>query len=80
MWLAKPWYESLPYVYGLAGCVAVAVSWFATTGAWPAAWLLVGAALLLYSLVLWLRRKDFRSQRRQYDSHSLDQASGTGVI
>jgi hypothetical protein len=71
MWLPKPWYEALPYLHGVAGLAVMAASWF-TTGARSRFLLMVGAVWLLVSLVLWLRRKDSRAQRRRYDSHSLD--------
>jgi hypothetical protein len=31
-----------------------------------------GAAAATLGLVLWMRRRDYRSTHRQYDSHSID--------
>ena len=73
MWLPKPFYELLPYLYGLLGITFLTVSWIGTTGWVSALLLLCGSGLLLISLVLWLRRKDFRDAQRHYNSRSLDE-------
>jgi hypothetical protein len=73
MWLPKPFYELLPYLYGALGITFLTVSWIGTTGLASALLLLCGSGLLLISLVLWLRRKDFRDAQRHYNSRSLDE-------
>jgi hypothetical protein len=73
MWLPKPVYEALPYVYAALGVLFIGESWIGATG-WLSALLLVaGSGLLLIGIVLWLRRKDFRDEQRQYNAHSLDE-------
>jgi hypothetical protein len=72
MWIPKPVYEILPYLYGSLGLTFLTVSWVGTTGVVSAVLLITGSGLLLISLVLWLRRKDFRETQRQYNSRSLD--------
>ena len=74
MWLAKPIYEALPYAYGALGLAFIAVSWFGVTGIASALILLCGSGLLLISLVLWLRRRDFRDAQRQYNARSLEES------
>jgi hypothetical protein len=74
MWLPKPFYEALPYIYGAIGLTFIAVSWIGTTGAVSALLLITGSGLLIISLMLWLRRKDFRDAQRQYNSRSLDES------
>jgi len=72
MWFARPVYEALPYLYGALGLTFMTVSWVGTTGVTSAVLLLAGSGLLLISVVLWLRRHDYRRLQREYDSHSLD--------
>jgi len=74
MWLPKPFYEILPYLYGTLGLAFLAASWIETTGTASAILLITGSGLLLISLVLWLRRKDFRDAQRQYNTRSLDES------
>jgi hypothetical protein len=73
MWLPKPFYELLPYLYGAIALTFLTASWIWTTGLVSALLLITGSGLLLISLVLWLRRKDFRDAQRQYNSRSLDE-------
>jgi LPXTG-motif cell wall-anchored protein len=72
MWLARPVYEALPYLYAISGAGCLVASWFASGESWSLALLLVGALALLAGLVIWLRRRDFRAQQAEYDRRSLD--------
>jgi hypothetical protein len=74
MWFPKPLYEALPYLYGALGLTFLYVSWVGATGVPSALLLIAGSGLLLISLVLWLRRKDFRDAQRQYKQRSLDES------
>jgi hypothetical protein len=76
MWVAKPIYEALPYLYGALGLAFISVSWFGSTGILSALLLICGSGLLLISLVLWLRRRDFRDTQRQYNAKSLEESEG----
>lgn len=69
--LPKPLYESLPFIYAVAGGAALAASWYIATG-WLA-WLvfLAGIAGVLGGLVVWLRRRDYRSMQERYGGGSL---------
>ena len=74
MWLPRPFYETLPYLYGALGLAFLTVSWIGSTG-WASAILLItGSGLLIVSVMLWLRRKDFRDAQRQYNRHSLEES------
>ncbi|PZN35167.1 MAG: hypothetical protein DIU71_00790 [Proteobacteria bacterium] len=73
MWLARPVYEFLPYLYMLIGAVVLGASWFAPEGIWPSALLVLGSLCLVGGLVVWLRRRDYRTRAAEYDSHSLDE-------
>ena len=72
MWLSRPLYELLPYLYMVAGIVLLATAWLVELRIWPSVFLAVGALSLMGGLVLWLRRKDYRTKQAEYNSHSLD--------
>jgi hypothetical protein len=72
MWISRPLYELLPYLYMLIGGGALVAAWLVEVQPWPNLFLAVGALSLMGGLVLWLRRKDFRAKQAEYDSRSLD--------
>jgi len=72
MWISRPVYELLPYLYMLLGAVLLAAAWLVHARVWPSIFLAIGALSLMGGLVLWLRRKDYRTKQAEYDSHSLD--------
>jgi hypothetical protein len=66
--IARPLYEALPYLY-----IAIGLAAFAASFAWRVAdwsWVLAtfGLAAILGGLVLALRRRDYRIQKRHYGS------------
>lgn len=63
MWLRKPLYEALPFVYMSVGLVGVGVSFLLEEGYGSYALLFAGLALLTGGLVLWLKRRDYRLSR-----------------
>jgi hypothetical protein len=70
MWIARPIYELLPYVYMALGAVLISLAWFLET--LPGVFLTVGSLSLLAGIVLWLRRKDYRTRQAEYTNRSLD--------
>jgi hypothetical protein len=72
MWISRPVYELLPYLYMLAGAGLLAAAWLVQAQVWPSIFLAAGALSLMAGLVLWLRRKDYRTKQAEYDSRSLD--------
>jgi hypothetical protein len=72
MWISRPIYELLPYLYMLVGAGLLAAAWLVDAGIWSSTFLVVGALSLMGGLVLWLRRKDYRTKQAEYDSRSLD--------
>ena len=72
MWISRPLYELLPYLYMLLGTGLLAAAWLVQLQVWPSVFLAVGALSLMAGLVLWLRRKDYRTKQAEYDSRSLD--------
>lgn len=72
MWIPRPMYEAIPYAYIVAGVLLVAAACFMERG--PRGWLLAaGAAGLVAGLVIWLRRRDYRTNQAEYDAHSIDE-------
>jgi hypothetical protein len=72
MWISRPVYELLPYLYMLLGAGLLAAAWLVQLQVWPSIFLAIGALSLMAGLVLWLRRKDYRTKQAEYDSRSLD--------
>jgi hypothetical protein len=72
MWISRPVYELLPYLYMLAGASLLVAAWLVQAQVWPSLFLALGALSLMAGLVLWLRRKDYRTKQAEYDSRSLD--------
>jgi hypothetical protein len=72
MWFPRPLYEALPYLYMAAGALALAAALFADRVP-HGLLLLLGGAALTVGLILWMRRRDFRASRSEYDSRSLDE-------
>ena len=71
MWIPRPLYEILPYLYMGGGAALLGAAYLVERS--PRGLLLVtGAAGLTLGLVLWMRRRDYRASQREYDTHSLD--------
>ena len=66
MRLSRSVYESLPYAYLLLGVGAIAVSFIWRSEDWSELVAGFGLILLLTGLVLVLRRRDYRIQKRRY--------------
>jgi len=63
MWLNKPLYEALPFVYMAAGLAAVIVGFVLELEAWSPTLVVAGLCALTGGLVLLLKRRDYRSSR-----------------
>jgi hypothetical protein len=72
MWLARPIYEFLPYFYMLLGAALLGAAWFVGAERLPGIFMGAGSLSLLAGIVLWLRRKDYRTSQAEYNSKSLD--------
>ncbi len=60
MWVARPIYESLPYLYMLAGAVSLAASLYINHWYWPTICFVTGLICLVAGLVVLLKRRDYR--------------------
>ena len=72
MWLARPIYEFLLYLYMLVGVALLGAAWFIEMSTLPSIFILVGVLSLMAGLVLWLRRRDYRTRQSEYNSRSLE--------
>ena len=65
--LSRPVYEGLPWLYMAFGLGALGVSYLlAVHGALSHAIGLVGLVALVYGIVVFLRRRDYRALRSEY--------------
>lgn len=68
MRLSRPFYETLPYVYMGLGVGALAFSFFWREPGWSDAVMGFGLVALVAGLVILLKRRDYRLQKRRYGS------------
>jgi hypothetical protein len=73
MWIARPIYELLPYLYMAVGLALLGAAWLVEITTLPSVFMVVGALSLMAGLVLWLRRRDYRTRQSEYNSRSLDE-------
>jgi hypothetical protein len=73
MWIARPIYELLPYAYMGLGAVLIGVAWYLNRETLSGILLAAGSVSLLLGIVLWLRRKDYRTRQAEYTNRSLDE-------
>lgn len=64
--LSKPVYESLPWLYAIAGVFALAVGYRLQQGWWSQLFTLVGIATVILAGVIALRRRDYRATSNEY--------------
>ena len=67
MRVSRPLYESLPYAYIAIGVAAVLASFAWRLADWSGLLALFGLLAIVAGLVLVLRRRDYRIQKRHYD-------------
>lgn len=72
MWFPRPLYEALPYLYMGGGALALAAA-FLVDDAPHGLLMLVGGLGLTAGLVLWMRRRDYRTTQSEYDNRSIDE-------
>ena len=60
MWVSRPIYESLPYLYMLAGAASLGASMYISHWYWPTICFLTGVICLVAGLVVLLKRRDYR--------------------
>ena len=71
MWIPRPIYEAMPYVVGGCGAALVAVAFHAEEV--PHGLLFgCGGLLIVAGLVLWMKRRDYRTTQSDYDPRAID--------
>jgi hypothetical protein len=66
MRVARPLYESLPYVYIAVGAAALVTSYAWRVADWSGTLAFFGVIAIVGGLVLVLRRRDYRIRQRHY--------------
>lgn len=65
MWVSRPIYESLPYLYLVAGAASLAASMYINHWYWPTICFVTGLSCLVAGLVVLLKRRDYRVTDRR---------------
>jgi hypothetical protein len=60
MWVSKPIYEGLPYLYLVVGAILLASSMYVNYWYWPTICFVTGLSCLVAGLVVLLKRRDYR--------------------
>ena len=60
MWISKPIYEGLPYLYLVVGAILLGSSMYVNYWYWPTICFVTGLSSLVAGLVVWLKRRDYR--------------------
>ena len=71
IWIPRPVYEALPYLYVAAGTAMLAGGYFLPPG-WSGWVMVAGVAVVVAGLVLWMHRRDYRAAQSEYDHRPLD--------
>ncbi len=71
MRLARPVYESLPFIYMVIGAAAIVV-FYLDPGIGGKVAFIIGLLAEVAALTLFLRRLDYRSLSREYSGDTLD--------
>ena len=72
MRLARPVYESLPYVYMAIGGLAIFLFYVDSVGPRAVAAFVIGVVVETAALTLLLRRQDYRELSREYSGETID--------
>ena len=72
MRLARPVYESLPYVYMAIGGLAIFLFYADSVGPRSVAAFVIGVVVETAALTLLLRRQDYRELSREYSGETID--------
>jgi hypothetical protein len=72
MRLARPVYESLPYLYMAIGGLAMFVFYVDPVGLRAELAFVIGIVAAIAALTLFLRRRDFRELSRDYSGETID--------
>ncbi len=72
MWIPRPVYEAIPYAWLAVGAMMIGAAFWLGHG--PRSVLFGGGGLcIVLGLVLWMKRRDYRSTQSNYDPRALDE-------
>ncbi|HJP03880.1 MAG: hypothetical protein CL799_00180 [Chromatiales bacterium] len=63
IWISKPFYETLPYLYAASGLAMLLASLYLNFWYWPTICLVGGFVCLIFGLFVFFKRRDFRHDR-----------------
>ncbi len=72
MRLARPVYESLPYVYMALGGLAIFLFYVNPLGTQAKVAFVIGVLAEIAALTLYLRRQDYRALSREYSGETIE--------
>lgn len=72
MHLSRPVYETLPLTYVAIAGFAWLIAYLDPGGARSAIAFIIGIAACIAALTIFLHRKDYRAQRREYNGETID--------
>ncbi len=72
MRLARPVYESLPYIYMVIGGLAIFLFYVDPVGLRATIAFVIGVVAEIAALTLYLRRQDYRALSREYSGETID--------
>jgi hypothetical protein len=72
MRLARPVYESLPYLYMAIGALAIFLFYLLPIGPRAVTAFLIGVVVETAALTVLLRRQDYRALSREYSGETID--------
>ncbi len=73
MRIVRAVYEALPWTYMVLGAAAIAASYLWREPVWTEALAVSGLVAIVLGLMLVLRRRDYRIQRRRYGAELEDE-------
>ena len=76
MWLPRPVYEAKPYVGIGLGLACLAAAW-GFKRAPHSVLLVLGALLVTLGMLLWMKRRDYRSTQSDYDPRAIDETESS---
>jgi hypothetical protein len=56
----------------LVGLALLGAAWFVDISTLPSVFLVIGVLSIMAGLVLWLRRRDYRTRQAEYSNRSLE--------
>jgi hypothetical protein len=66
MWIPRPLYEALPYLWVLAGVGLLAAPFLLDEFDWRGIALAGGVVCILVGCVFWMHRREFRARQVEY--------------